>query len=239
VTLLLYHTRMFAALDGLVTAAGPQRWQIRRQQQETREPVVNAHGDEPVTLAEEKEREHNPDPDAAPVRPAMHERIPIARQIEEIDRPQLETPVSRPGVRNRNRLTKQVREHLRPQSDEHANDKVQDDADEQHHSVSFDLGHRRVVVTAALLERLHCEHTTAECQRIKPSLYLLLIRNRSNRSRRPFRIRMQHDVALFRARVCPVAGNQCAQLLGAHAGTLKGVRADARTWKLRSADAGK
>jgi len=50
---------------------------------------------------------------------------------------------------------------------------------------------------------------------------------------------MQHDVALFRARVCRVAGNQGAQLIGAHAGALKGVRADARTWKLRSADAGK
>ena len=91
-TLLLYHTRTSAALDGLVTAAGPQRWQIRRQQQETREPVVNAHGDESVTLAEEEQREKNPDPDPAPVRPSMHERIAITRQIEEIDRPQLESP---------------------------------------------------------------------------------------------------------------------------------------------------
>jgi len=50
---------------------------------------------------------------------------------------------------------------------------------------------------------------------------------------------MQHDVALFLARVCLVAGNQRAQLIGAHAGALKGVGANARTWKLRSADARK
>ena len=50
---------------------------------------------------------------------------------------------------------------------------------------------------------------------------------------------MQHDVALVGARVRLVAGNQRAQLMGAHARALKGVGADARTWKLRSTDAGK
>ena len=237
-TLLLYHTRTSAALDGLVTAAGPQRWQIRRQQQETREPVVNAHGDESVTLAEEEQREKNPDPDPAPVRPSMHERIAITRQIEEVDGPQLSAPVAWPRVRNRSGLAQQIREHVRPKEDQHPNDKVQDDADEQHHSVSFDLGHSAWWATrrswSACIVRTRLPSVNEESR-----VYLLLIRNRRNRSRRSFRIRMQHDVALFRARVCLVAGNQCAQLIGAHAGALEGVGADARTWKLRSADAGK